>query len=501
MSPFDTARYSRLLKGLEATEIAFSDVRQGNEVFRTDAEYFGKTPLEAIACLRGLGAVPLGELATITDGIHTSLPFVADGEVKVLSAKHPKENYVDRNQFETVTASFHAANPRTALRENDVLISTVGTIGNSAVVTADLLPANSDRHVGIIRLDKSAMSPYLLSTFLLGRYGRIQSSRETTGSVQPNLFISKICRLLIPRFSERFEDDISTSVQRAYQLREKSAKQFEQAEAFLFGALGLENWQAPEQSSYVRNSRDAFAAGRVDAEYFHPARTEALAKLDALSDCRVGDLFDSIRKLWQPNSDSGSAAVRNYDLNDALSPFLDESKEATDRKTIASTKKVIRTGDLVVSRLRSYLKEIAIVQSSGSIPMVASTEFIVLRPKKSGSLPAEALMIYLRSELPQIVLKWSQDGSNHPRFDEKELLRLPIPKVLIQQAGEYVAAVRAAISLLKQASHLLDAAKRAVEIAIEDSEAAALEYLASLQNLSQATPIRSQGSSPNLQTT
>lgn len=86
-------------------------------------------------------------------------------------------------------------------------------------------------------------------------------------------------------------------------------------------------------------------------------------------------------------------------------------------------------------------------------------------------------MIFLRSELPQVVFKWSQDGSNHPRFDEKELLRLPLPRVLIQEANEYVAAVRSVISKRESATQLLAAAKRAIEIAIDDSEAAALDHL------------------------
>lgn len=482
MSPFDKARYARLLKGLDVTEIPLSKLLELNEVFRIDAEYFGTEALAVIGRLRGRGAVPLGSLAAITDGIHTSLPFVDDGAVKVLSAKHPKENYIDRSQFEAISAEFHAQNPRTALRENDVLISTVGTIGNSAVVTADLLPANSDRHIGIVRLHKGTMSPYVLSTFLLSRYGKAQSIRETTGNVQPNLFISKIGQLLIPRFAEQFENAIDAKVQRAYQLREESAKQIAQIETTLLHALGLKRWQAPEALSYVRSSAQAFAAERFDAEYFNPAKTEALAKLSALSDCTVGDLFNSVRELWQPDDDSGPDVVRNYDLTDALSPFLDGSKAPSDRTTIASTKKTIRAGDLVVSRLRSYLKEIALVQSGGDVPMVASTEYIVLRPKQPGVLPVEALMIFLRSALPQVVFKWSQDGSNHPRFDEKELLRLPLPRALIQHAAEYVTAVRSVIAKRERATQLLDAAKRAVEIAIEDSETVAKKYLSTRES-------------------
>jgi hypothetical protein len=353
MSPFDKARYERLLEGLEATEVLLSDVGYDNEVLRIDAEYFGKEVLVAIHRLQSVKAEALERLAFITDGIHTSLPFVEGSEVRVLSAKHPKDNYIAAGPFECVTAEFHAQNPRTALRRNDVLISTVGTIGNAAVVTDDVLPANSDRHIGIIRVRADGPAPFLLSTFLVSRFGRIQSVRETTGNVQPNLFISKIGRLLIPRFTRAFELRIAAQVEDAYKCRKQAVDVLAKAEQTLLHALGLDTWTPPDALSYVRSSRDAFAAGRFDAEYFHPAKSQALADLRAVSDVCVGDLFDSIRELWQPTEASG-LPVRNYDLTDALDPFLDTSKPATAPKEIASTKKLIAAGDLVVSRLRSY---------------------------------------------------------------------------------------------------------------------------------------------------
>lgn len=477
MSPFDKARYERLLEGLEATEVLLSDAGHDNEVLRIDAEYFGKEVLAAMHRLESLKAKALDELAYITDGIHTSLPFVEGGEIRVLSAKHPKDNYIASGPFECVTGEFHAQNPRTALRRNDVLISTVGTIGNAAVVTDDVLPANSDRHIGIIRVRADGPAPFFLSTFLVSRFGRIQSVRETTGNVQPNLFISKIGRLLIPRFTPDFELRIARQVEDAYLCRKQSSDLLANAEQTLLHALGLDTWTPPEALSYVRSSRDAFAAGRFDAEYFHPAKAQALADLRALSDVCVGDLFDSIRELWQP-AEAAGLPVRNYDLTDALDPFLDPSKPTTAPEEIASTKKVIAAGDLVVSRLRSYLREIAIVLPSDGVTAVASTEFIVLRPKKETTLTVEALLIYLRSRLPQIVFKWSQDGSNHPRFDERELLNLPVPRALITGQATYETAVRLMVTQRQRATRLLDAAKRAVEIAIEDSEAAALAHLA-----------------------
>jgi hypothetical protein len=275
-----------------------------------------------------------------------------------------------------------------------------------------------------------------------------------------------------------FEDAIKSAVDVAFASLESGRHLLKQAEQALLQALSLDTWTPPEALSYVRSSGEAFAAGRFDAEYFHPAKAQALVDLHALSDVCVGDLFDSIRDLWQPTEAAG-LPVRNYDLTDALDPFLDPSKTTTSPEEIASTKKQIAAGDLVVSRLRSYLREIAVVlPSDDGITAVASTEFIVLRPKKGATLTAEALLIFLRSRLPQIVFKWSQDGSNHPRFDERELLNLPVPRALITDQVTYETAVRHMVTHRQRATRLLDAAKRAVEIAIEDSEAAALAYLA-----------------------
>jgi len=62
-------------------------------------------------------------------------------------------------------------------------------------------------------------------------------------------------------------------------------------------------------------------------------------------------------------------------------------------------------------------------------------------------------------------------------FDERELLNLPVPRALIEHANDYVAAVQSMIDARQRAKQLLDAAKRAVEIAIESSESDALAFL------------------------
>lgn len=464
-----------MLEGLDATEIALSALLQWNEVFRIDAEYFGTETLAAIGRLRSRGAAPLATLAAITDGIHTSLPFVDDGTVKVLSAKHPKENYIDRSQFETITAEFHAQNPRTALRENDVLISTVGTIGNSAVVTADLLPANSDRHIGIIRLHKGVMSPYVLSTFLLGKYGKTQSVRETTGNVQPNLFISKIGQLLIARFSEQFEKTIAANVQLGYQLREISAEQLGQAEKVLLHTLGLDDWQAPDPLTYIRSSRYAFATGRLDAEFFTQRVRDMLARLgrDGLT---IHDVAPSRKERFTPY-DSGDfhyIEIGGLGANGTAQAECLPQREAPSRAT-----QYVRAGDVITSTVRPIRRLSAAIDDSQD-GYVCSSGFVVLQPRVISS---DVLLTYLRLPPVCALMDLHTSASMYPAISEADLLALPFPKIPAATQRAVEKSVLEARQAKQRASQLLDAAKRAIEIAIEDSEATALGYLNSVSSL------------------
>jgi hypothetical protein len=71
-------------------------------------------------------------------------------------------------------------------------------------------------------------------------------------------------------------------------------------------------------------------------------------------------------------------------------------------------------------------------------------------------------------------------ASMYPAISETDLLALPFPTVDSATDNAVVLAVKEGRSARHRARALLDAAKRAVEIAVEDSEAAAIAYLDSV---------------------
>jgi type I restriction enzyme S subunit len=168
--------------------------------------------------------------------------------------------------------------------------------------------------------------------------------------------------------------------------------------------------------------------------------------------------------------------VRNYDLTDALVPLLDAEKEPGYAGDIGSMKKVLKDGDVVISRLRAYLKEVAVVRTGDDILSIGSSEFIVLRPKDKAISP-ETLIVFLRSAPVQTILKWCQDGSQHPRFSESDLLSIAVPDAVAKVSEQITKIVKDGFTARHRARKLLEAAKRAVEIAIEIGEPAAISYL------------------------
>lgn len=211
------------MNGLEISELKLSEVLHDNEDFRTESEYFGKSNLEKLVVLESKGFDYVGDFAFVTDGIHESIDFCLESNVNLISAKSPKENYFDLSSNYHISKEQHEKNTRTALKVGDVIVSSVGTIGNCAVVDETILPANSDRHVGIIRTKENYL-PHFLSTFLLGKYGRFQTLRELTGNVQLNLFIYRIRKLKIVKLSFDFQMRIERLVKAAHEKLEQSKR-------------------------------------------------------------------------------------------------------------------------------------------------------------------------------------------------------------------------------------------------------------------------------------
>ena len=429
-------------------------------------------------------------VASVSDGNHFSIAdeFTDEGIPYYRGQDVVGNFFIERGSPQRISAAaYHAAHMhRSHLQIGDVLVSIIGTIGEASIVTAPA-PATCSCKLAILR--PHSVPPAYLATVLRSSIGRSQTERFTRGAVQMGLLLEDMDQIHIPRQSEGFETAIVDAGGRAQELLKRVENGLAHSEAMLLSALGLRTWQPPEPLTYTRRAPEVMGARRFDAVYFTPEKKYATDALARLGGPKLGEVFTSARDMFSPGDCSTSMQVRNFDVTHALQPELTDETPPVPASEIGSMKKRMRNGDVAISRLRAYLREIAIVRTSETPPTVGSSEFVVLRPKGRGKpLSPEALLVFLRSRPVQAVLKWCRDGSQHPRFDENDLLAIPVPDLLWHISDRLAEQVSTAFAARREATALLEKAKRAVEIAIEDSEAAALQFLAKQSESSNAKP-------------
>lgn len=455
-SPFNEEKYKRLLEGLEISEINFSEL---NNEHRIDAEYFSKQNLFFQKELLDYGIMRIGDIATVTDGIHTSIDYDVNSHINLISATSPRDNVFDLSRCAYISEKAHSENPRTALKKNDVIISTVGTIGNCAVVDDSILPANSDRHVGIIRINTD-YSPYVLSTFLLSKYGKTQTLRESTGNVQLNLFIYKLRELYIPRFSETFQQTIEQIVKSAHVNLSKSKSLYSEAEEYLLSELGLKNWQPNNTPINIKQLKESFlASGRLDAEYYLP-KYEDYATL--IKKYKGG--ADSLGKVCTLNEKNFNP-IENHEYKYIELSNIGNSGEITGCTTSigaelpSRARRLVRANDVIVSSIEGSLQSVALVTDEYD-KAICSTGFYVV---KSETINPETLLVLFKSEPMQNLLKQGCSGTILTAIGRNELQNIVMPKIRNEVQIEIATYVKKSISLRNEAKQLLESAKLKVE--------------------------------------
>jgi hypothetical protein len=348
----------------------------------------------------------------------------------------------------------------------DLLISVVGTLGNCALVTRDVGEAIfSCKSTAFRYTEEDTDFPYYLVAYLNSRVGSSFLERLPRGAVQTGLNLDDLKAIPILQPGREAKELIARLVQEAEQVRWESKRLLAEAETELVKTLALQKINMTTCLHYSQKFSQLQAASRFGAEYFMPCKQRVVEALAAMPGCDLRTYYRSVRELFEATTAPHGEQVRNFDLTDALNPVLDDSHEPMLAIDVGSTKKKLRTGDVVISRLRSYLREIALVRTTPEVPAVGSSEFIVLRPcyDAKGNISPETLFIYLRSLPVQTILKWSQDGSQHPRFNEDDLLAIPVPHAVKRISPRLDALVNKSLQARAKAAHLLERAKAEVE--------------------------------------
>jgi restriction endonuclease S subunit len=431
---------------------------------RLDAEYYQPEYLEIEERIKKLKTFVLGEISFITDGQHGYFKLDENSEIRQITAQHIIDGFIDKTNADRLSKETHEKNLRASLKENDIVLSTVGTVGNAGVVTKEILPANLDQNVARINLNIKDLDPWYLVVFLNSKYGQLQINRNITGQVQQRLSLETLRHLEIPIISE--QEHVGNLLKNSYKALTLSKSLYSQAEDLLLGELGLKNFKMEEELSYIVNLSDVKSAHRADAEYFQPKYKKIEEKLVKTFNAKKIKDLDFIKVTTGQYSEeytsekNGMPYIRGTNLMQGTVNldnivYIDPQRQIPQKKAKEGDVVVTRVGTIGISA--RLPKEI----EGGTI----SDNLIRLRFEEK-ALNSYYVSLFFNTIGSQLMIRESR-GSVQARLNQetlKEIILPILPKSIQQKAADLVHQSHQA---RKKSKELLERAKREVEEFIE----------------------------------
>lgn len=456
------------MEGLEISEINLSSHLERNENFRLDAEFRTKESLRFETLLFNKGAKTFGECSPeILHPQEIQRNYVEKDEgVWFFRAQNIRPLQIRESNQVYIGLEDAVRLKRNRIQLGDVLMTRTGANAGDCALFKFREEAIGSSHTFIIR--QKTYSQSFLAVFLNTRPALKLIFRSRYGGAQPEIAPSYLKQIPILSASSKFQQRITDIVQKADE-SERSFGDFQKrAEQTLLSALKLKNWQPANPLTYEVRASEAFLADRLDAEFFQPRIKELYQLLGNKSQC-ISDVSDLRQDRFNGTKNQFNYLEIGAVSSDGL--IADSIIDGDDAPSRATWH--VERGDVLTSTVRPIRGLTAIIEDSQH-GAVASSGFAVLAPK---GISPELLLCYLK--LPQIceLMDLHTSASMYPAISVSDILGLPFKHPGKKAEEEIVSLIQEARAKRAHSKSLLERAKRAVEIAIEESEETALAYL------------------------
>ena len=244
--------------------------------------------------------------------------------------------------------------------------------------------------------------------------------------------------------------------------------------SFFNSNLQLKNYSSRTKNTSEKSFKNSFvASGRLDAEYYHPKFDELEEKIAKTHEMgKLKDFLTLNQRGIQPNyAEQGLPVINSKHVREGEVLLTDN------RYAILSEKEeplIIKTGDVLINgtgvgtigRAACYLHE------QNALP---DNHVTILR---TDTINPIFLSVYLNSIAGKYqVDKYFKGSSGQIELYPKDIDNFYIPVISEDIQTQVAALVQQSFTLKAESERLLAAAKRAVEIAIEENEAVAMAYL------------------------
>jgi len=459
--------------GLDVSIISFSEL---NEETRFDAEYHRLEAIKYLKQIKSKSSKTLKDVAKFVVGPFGSTvtvdKYVDDSEycdVRNLDIKSFEINQSDA----LIPQVLYEKLKQFHIRQNDLLVTVVGTLGKVALAQEKDTKSIFSCKSTIVRSE--SIDPYFLATFLNSKVGQILLLRCKRGAIQEglNLFDLKTLPVAIP--SGSFQIKIKNLIIQAFANSKESVNSYSQAKALLLSELGLSDYIPNEANISIRDLFECLQDNRFDAEYWMPKYDEMMSKVTKFN--KLGEIAQ-VKKgsLINPKyySEYGIPYIRGGDFS--ANELNDESMIRIASIFNRNNETVLQENDIVFASIGSVGKT-AIVTKNFANSFI-SNNIGKIHINIADFIP-QYVQICLQSIICQSQFQRLQTQTAQPKILDSDIRKIKIPFLVKEKQLAISNFVVQSRELKAQSKTLLEKAKRAVEIFIEQDEEKALEYLAS----------------------
>ena len=361
---------------------------------------------------------------------------------------------------------------------NDIIIAKGGnTLAKVGIVTNEYPEYAVCRDVIILRTHNIPEDVrYYIWAFLHSDFGYEAMIRTASQTGQPHLTLPFVLNLKIPFISDAFFVTIKNLYTKSTSLLDDSLRFYNESVQLLNREIGYTDSHL--SSNLSANSIQTFSNSllkynRIDSEYYQPTYNQYY---DIVKKYTNG--FDTINHKCDIKDDNYLPKTKqkykyielsNVGKNGNITGHMEcEGQELPTR-----ARRIVATGDVIVSSIEGSLESCALVTEEYNDALCSSGFYVV----RSSFFNPETLLVLFKSKPIQMLLKRGCSGTILTAISKNELNKIPLPLIKEDIQERIAQYVQDSFKLKRESKHLLDIAKQAVEMAIDENEGNALNLI------------------------
>ena len=271
--------------------------------------------------------------------------------------------------------------------------------------------------------------------------------------------------------------------------RRLAVQSYEKAIATLSSALNINTAPKSSINSRIMSLKNSFAlTGRLDAEYYQSKYDSYYASLAKFDSTCIPNEFDVIKNSGTNYAEgiSDVGVIKTKQLTNSGVNADSVESYFTNETCIQNKSTFIANNDVIFASMGvGSLGKVSLFSYDGDKQFVTDSTLKIYRAKKTARVRPEVLCVYLQSTIGQeLIYRYVVGSTGIINIYDDDIAKIPIPVLDVDIQKDIAAKVQKSFAFRRQSKQLLEYAKQAVELAIEQGEDVALAWLkANIPNL------------------